>query len=79
MAKTLEDLHRDVMVRLAAATGNLRMLAIGAPFAHELVQYAEEEVRAALDAARAAELLRSELSDKISGRHLPVCGERCSP
>jgi hypothetical protein len=42
------------------------MLAIGAPFAHDLIQLAEDELRSALDAARAAELLRGELSSKIS-------------
>jgi hypothetical protein len=63
---TLDQLLRETLIHLAAATGHLRMLAIGAPFAHDLIHLAEDELRAALDAARAAELLRGELSSKIS-------------
>jgi hypothetical protein len=63
---SLEQLHRECMLRLAAATGNLRMLAIGAPFASDLIDLAEDDVRAALDATRQAEQLRAAIALSLS-------------
>jgi hypothetical protein len=62
---SLEHLHRQITIRLASALGNLRMLAIGAPFANELVMLAAEEVEVALEAARAAEAVRFELARSL--------------
>lgn len=58
---SLRELHRDIIVRLATAVGNLRMVAVGAPFVGELIRLAETEVEAALDSARQAEQVRAEL------------------
>jgi hypothetical protein len=58
---SLRELHRDIIVRLATAVGHLRMVAVGAPFAGELIRLAETEVDAALDSARQAEQVRAEL------------------
>jgi hypothetical protein len=60
--KSLEELHQELIVRLASALGNLRLLAIGAPFACELIRLAEHDVEAALTATRSAESVRYELS-----------------
>ena len=59
--QSLEQLHRQIIIRLAAALGNLRMLAIGAPFATELIRLAVDEVEVALEAAREAESVRRDL------------------
>jgi hypothetical protein len=58
---SLRQLHRDIIVRLATAIGNLRMVAAGAPFVGELIRLAETEVEAALDSARQAEQVRADL------------------
>ena len=63
--KSLELEHRQIIIRLASALGNLRMLAIGAPFAAELVQLASDEVEVALQAAREAETIRLELARSL--------------
>jgi hypothetical protein len=62
---TLEQLLHHTIVHLASATGNLRLLAIGAPFAAELIQLAEDEVRAALDAVRDAEVIRGTIAGQL--------------
>ena len=62
---SLEHQHRQITMRLASALGNLHMLQIGAPFASELVALATDEVEVALDAARAAEAIRSELARSL--------------
>lgn len=62
---SLERLHRQIIIRLASALGNLRMIAIGAPFAAELVTLATDEVEVALEAARAAETARFELAQSL--------------
>jgi hypothetical protein len=64
--RSLKELHRDIIVRLAAALGNLRLLAIGAPFASELVKLAENEVEAALLSAQDAEALRAEICGALT-------------
>jgi hypothetical protein len=64
---SLEQLHRKCIVRLAAASGNLQMLAIGAPFASELVELTENDVRSALEAARQAEQLRMQIIWSLLG------------
>lgn len=62
---SLKELHRDIIVRLAAAIGNLRMVALGAPFAAELTDAAESDLQAALAAAREAETMRAEISRNL--------------
>lgn len=69
--RSLEQSHRACMLRLAGATGNLKMLAIGAPFASELIQLAENDVRAALAAARDAEQIRVEVARLLSSPSSP--------
>lgn len=72
---SLEQLHRECMLRLAAATGNLRMIAIGAPFAHELIELAESDLHSALDSVRKAEELRDAISRSISTGLTPARGD----
>jgi hypothetical protein len=74
--RSLEQLHRDCIVRLAEALGKLRMLAIGAPFADELVELAEDDVKAALHAVRAAEALRTEIRRMVGGFPISIEGEQ---
>ena len=72
---SLQQLHRDVIVRLASATGNLRMLTIGAPFVSELVQLARRRCAGTLDAAREAEDVRASISYKLSGHSQTEAGD----
>jgi hypothetical protein len=72
---SLKELHRDIIVRLAAALGNLRLLAIGAPFASELIKLAESEVEAALEMAQEAEAIRAEITGALTAPDAPA-GER---
>jgi hypothetical protein len=66
--RSLQGLHRGIIFHLGSALGNLRLIAIGAPFASELVKLAEREVEAALDLAREAEQMRAALSTAL-GEH----------
>src|SRR5437016_5700264 len=36
--QSLQEFHRDLIFRLGSALGNLRLIAVGAPFAGELVK-----------------------------------------
>ena len=66
---SLEALHRDIIVRLAAATGNLRMLEVGAPFAADLIGLAQTQVEAALSSARRAEEMRAKAIGVLATHH----------
>jgi hypothetical protein len=70
---SLESLHREIILRLGTAIGNLRLIAVGAPFAAELVKLAEQEVEAALAAAREAEAARRRVSSAIGGTEGGAC------
>lgn len=65
---SLESLHREIILRLGCAIGNLRLIAVGAPFATDLVRLAEQDIDAALTAARDAEDVRVRLLRVITNR-----------
>jgi hypothetical protein len=71
--QSLQHLHRNIILRLAAALGNLRLLAVGAPFAAELASLAEQEVSAALTSARLAEQLRTKTAGHLDRPDEGVC------
>jgi hypothetical protein len=71
--ETLQQHHKTLLLRLASGLGGLRMLAVGAPFAAELVELAEADIRVALEAARKAETLRAAISRQL-GETSPLDG-----
>jgi len=65
---SLESLHREIILRLGCAIGNLRLIAVGAPFAADLVRLAEQDIDAALTAARSAEDVRTHLLHVVASQ-----------
>jgi hypothetical protein len=62
----LPELHRAILARLGAAIGNLRLIAIGAPFTEELVRIVEVDLLDALQATRQANRLTEQLASNLS-------------
>ncbi len=59
---SLRELHHTIRLRLGTAIGNLRLLAIGAPFGEEMIQLIERDLFEALKAATAIEQVEHELT-----------------
>jgi hypothetical protein len=62
---TLAQAHDQIATQLARSLGNLRLLAIGAPFTEEIVRVIEADLVAALGEARRARTLAGDLRETL--------------
>ena len=62
---TLAQAHDQLATHVAQALGNLRLLAVGAPFTGEIVRLIESDLVSALDETRQARQLAGDLRSTL--------------
>ena len=65
-ARSLDELHATIQMRVGTAVAALQLLTAAAPFCDPLLAEIQEDLKAALEAAFAARRLTAELTHRLA-------------
>jgi hypothetical protein len=66
-SRSLSELHTTIQIRLGTALTAIQLLTVAVPFCDPLLVEIQADLRAALEATRAARALEAELTRRLAG------------